>query len=153
MDAAMPLPNPSRSELHMPEHEQAHQQAQPQQQSAQDAFLGVSGKWKLWTNLGIAGVVCGLLSWLIMHELPSARKEFNDIQENQQVRHQQDIAAERKAAREDAAASRAHGDRAVKDITTAIMEQTRAITEHQRELIGLQKKALMVGPPPKDQQE
>jgi hypothetical protein len=135
-------------------HHESYQQSQlpqlPQQQSPQDAFLGVTGKMKNWVNLGIAGIVCGLLSWLIMHELPAARREFNDIQEAQQIRHTENINAERKAHREDAAASRAHGNTAVKEITAAIYEQTRAITDHQRELIGLQKKAMQVGPLPKE---
>lgn len=149
MNTVVPMPNPSRSEFQMPSENGQHlehQEHQSQPPTAQEAFLGVTGKWRNWAGFGIAGFVCGLLSWITMHELPATRQEFNKLQQEQQIRHQQDIQAERKAAREDQAASRAHGDKAVGEITAAIREQTKAITEQQRELIGLHKRQMMVGP-------
>lgn len=99
--------------------------------SPQEAFLGIGGKFRYWANLGIAGVMCGLIIYLVMVAMPSERDAY---------RH--DINSEREAGRSEAEKSRAHGSEMGKEIGGAIREQTKETTGNQRELI-LQQKQLI----------
>ena len=36
------------------------------------AFVGVGGWWRQWTGLGLAGVLAGLLTWVVTVSIPAA---------------------------------------------------------------------------------
>ena len=103
-----------------------------------DKFLGLAGIWKQWANLGVVGVVCGIVIYLITVAVPKAQQSFHD-----------ELRLEREAARTEQQKSREHGEMAIKEISTAIRYQTtvlddnqRAVRKNQEKLIELQEKLL-----------
>jgi len=103
-----------------------------------DKFIGLAGPWKTFANLGIAGIIAGSFIWLLTVQLPSMNRQFAE-----------DLRYERECAHREAEKSREHGNKAAKDLSEAIKEQTQILNwygavhqSNQEAQIELQKKLL-----------
>lgn len=91
----------------------------PSPEITADKFLGLSGIFKQWANLGLAGILAGLAVYLVSVSLPNAQERFHD-----------ELRIEREIAVTERQKSREHGNSSARELAESIKEQTRVLSDH-----------------------
>ena len=93
-------------------------------------FLGLDGIWKQWANFGIAGVIAGLMSYVVMFTIPDLQRSHLETINNISKEARTEIQTERAAARSDMDKSRQHGDLSATKIAESLDSLREVMSEH-----------------------
>lgn len=101
-------------------------------------FAGLTGSARTWANLGVIGIISGLLTWMVMYANPANEKSHRDVVEKLLTNSAAEIKSERDAARSEAEKSRTHGTAAAEklaDASTKTADKLATVIEKSTEAI------------------